>query len=147
VRSVPPKHIPANLPDPLEIFDKLLARAPELKKLPANASSLLLAFADIVSCDLFSATNKNDETATTSSHLDLSPLYGSNKDIQRSIRTMVDGRLKTDTFAEVEFINQPPHVSSHVEFRRKLLTMKYLSMQHCSFAFVVSTTVLQRNLL
>jgi hypothetical protein len=147
VRSVPSKHIRVNLPDPVDIFDRLLARAPEPKKLPANASSLLLAFAGIVSCDLFSVTNKNDETAATSSHLDLSPLYGSNKDIQRSIRTMVDGRLKTDTFAEVGFINQPPYVSSHAEFPRKLLTVKYCSMQHCSFAFVISTTVLQRSLL
>lgn len=110
-RSVPPRHVPTNLPDPEVLFDTLLARKGKAKVHPTKISSLLFAFAGIIVHDLFRTSDKDKDVAATSSYLDLSPLYGSTQEAQNSVRTMVDGKLKTDTFAEVRFINQPPHVS------------------------------------
>lgn len=46
----------------------------------------------------------------TSSYLDLSPLYGSNQEMQNSIRTFKDGKLKPDSFADKRLIGLPPGV-------------------------------------
>lgn len=93
----------------------LLARTSESKEHPAKISSLFFAFAGIVTHDLFCSDGKCQDVAGTSSYLDLSPFYGSDIDAQRSVRTMVDGKLKIDTFAEIRFINQPPHVSAKIK--------------------------------
>jgi hypothetical protein len=111
-RLVPPRHIPTNLPDPQELFDTLLAREGEPKAHPAKISSLLFALAGIIVHDLFRSGDEDKRIAARSSYFDLSPLYGSSQEAQNNVRTMADGKLKTDTFAEVRFINQPPHVSS-----------------------------------
>lgn len=53
-----------------------------------------------------------DQTKSkTSSYLDLSPLYGSNQDMQDSIRTFKDGMLKVDSYADKRLIAMPPGVS------------------------------------
>lgn len=47
----------------------------------------------------------------TSSYLDLSPLYGSNQEMQDTVRTFKDGKLKPDTFADKRLLLMPPGVS------------------------------------
>jgi hypothetical protein len=46
----------------------------------------------------------------TSSYLDLSPLYGSNQQMQDTIRTFKDGKLKPDCFADKRLLGLPPGV-------------------------------------
>jgi hypothetical protein len=46
----------------------------------------------------------------TSSYLDLSPLYGSNQEMQDTIRTFKDGKLKADCFADKRLLGMPPGV-------------------------------------
>jgi len=46
----------------------------------------------------------------TSSYLDLSPLYGSNQEMQNTIRTFKDGKLKPDCFADKRIHGLPPGV-------------------------------------
>jgi linoleate 10R-lipoxygenase len=46
----------------------------------------------------------------TSSYLDLSPLYGSNQEMQDTIRTFKDGKLKPDCFADKRLLGMPPGV-------------------------------------
>ncbi|KAJ8115411.1 hypothetical protein OPT61_g2940 [Boeremia exigua] len=111
-RSVPPKHIPTNLPNPEDVFDMLLARKSPSKTHPTKISSLFFAFAAIIVHDLFRTSDENKDIAATSAYLDLSPLYGCDQAAQDSVRTMVDGKLKADAFAEVRFINQPPHFAA-----------------------------------
>ncbi len=80
VRSVPPKHVPKNLPDPEDIFDILLARKSKPEEHPAKISSLFFAFAGIITHDMFRTSDANKDVAATSSYLDLSPLYGCDQD-------------------------------------------------------------------
>lgn len=47
----------------------------------------------------------------TSSYLDLSPLYGSNQDMQDTVRTFKDGKLKPDAYADKRLLGMPPGVS------------------------------------
>lgn len=46
----------------------------------------------------------------TSSYLDLSPLYGSNQEMQDTIRTFDKGKLKPDSFADKRLCGMPPGV-------------------------------------
>jgi len=46
----------------------------------------------------------------TSSYLDLSPLYGSNQEMQDSVRTFKQGKLKADSFADKRLHGMPPGV-------------------------------------
>ena len=46
----------------------------------------------------------------TSSYLDLSPLYGSNQEMQDTIRTFEQGKLKPDCFADKRLLGMPPGV-------------------------------------
>ncbi len=43
--------------------------------------------------------------------MDLSPLYGSNQEMQDSVRTFKDGLLKTDSYADKRLVGMPPGVS------------------------------------
>ncbi|KAI0146243.1 linoleate diol synthase [Xylariaceae sp. FL1272] len=98
------------MPDPELIYESVMKRT-TYKKHPNNVSSVLWYWADIVIHDLF-WTDLLDITKTkTSSFLDLSPLYGSNQDMQDSIRTFKDGLMKPDTFADKRLLGQPPGVS------------------------------------
>lgn len=61
--------------------------------------------------DLFRTNRLDPNISDTSSYLDLSPLYGNNKDDQASVRTFKDGKLKKDAFAEKRLLAFPPGVS------------------------------------
>ena len=47
----------------------------------------------------------------TSSYLDLAPLYGSNEQEQKRVRTFKDGKLKPDCFSEERLAGFPPGVA------------------------------------
>jgi hypothetical protein len=60
--------------------------------------------------DLFWTDHRDMNKSKTSSYLDLSPLYGSNQEMQDSIRTFKDGKLKADAFADKRLLGMPPGV-------------------------------------
>ncbi|KAF2465444.1 heme peroxidase [Lindgomyces ingoldianus] len=108
-RSVTPKHVPpAALPDPGTLFDALLARQGPPKQHPSKISSVLFALATIIIHDVFRTSDLDQNIVNVSSYLDLSPLYGPTQDIQDTIRTFKDGKVKPDTFAETRLLGQPP---------------------------------------
>ncbi|KAF1957002.1 hypothetical protein CC80DRAFT_561492 [Byssothecium circinans] len=109
-RSVPPKHVSPRLPDPSILFDALLAREGSPRPHPNKISSVLLATATIIIHDIFRTSDHDQNIANVSSYLDLSPLYGADQETQNSVRTLKDGMLKPDTFAEVRLLGQPPEV-------------------------------------
>ena len=53
----------------------------------------------------------NSSISSTSSYLDLAPLYGSNQEEQNTVRTFKDGLLKPDAFVESRILGFPPGVS------------------------------------
>ena len=102
-------------PDAGLLFDLLMARGDkpdDFKENKAGVSSMLFYHATIIIHDVF-RTNRNDfNISDTSSYLDLAPLYGSSLKEQLSIRTMKEGKLKPDTFAERRLLGQPPGVNA-----------------------------------
>lgn len=58
------------------------------------------------------APNPNFSISSTSSYLDLAPLYGNNYEEQQAVRTMTDGMLKPDAFSEFRILGFPPGVSA-----------------------------------
>lgn len=60
--------------------------------------------------DIFRTNVRDKNISDTSSYLDLSPLYGKDREAQETVRTMQDGLLKPDTFAEERLLAQPPGV-------------------------------------
>ena len=102
-------------PDAGLLFDLLMARGDkpgDFKENEAGVSSMLFYHATIIIHDIF-RTNRNDSNISdTSSYLDLAPLYGSSLKEQLSIRTMKEGKLKPDTFAERRLLGQPPGVNA-----------------------------------
>ncbi|KAF5864651.1 hypothetical protein ETB97_006928 [Aspergillus alliaceus] len=109
-RSVRPKtpQSPA-LPDPETLFDSLLARK-DFKEHPNKISSVLFYIASIIIHDLFQTDRNDDTVSTTSSYLDLSPLYGNNQDEQNLVRAFKDGKLKPDCFSTKRVLGFPPGV-------------------------------------
>ncbi|KAK4156010.1 linoleate diol synthase [Chaetomidium leptoderma] len=97
------------LPDPALIYDSVMKRT-EYKKHPNNVSSVLWYWASIIIHDLFWTDYRDMNKSKTSSYLDLSPLYGSNQEMQDTIRTFKDGRLKPDCFADKRLLGMPPGV-------------------------------------
>lgn len=99
------------LPEPADIFDKLL-KAPEGKERdphPAGSSSLTFAFASLVTHSLFRTDPSDWNKNLTSSYLDLSPLYGSNQQEQDAVRIKNGlGLLHPDTFSESRIVFLPP---------------------------------------
>lgn len=61
--------------------------------------------------DLFRTNRQDWNISDTSSYLDLSPLYGHNQEMQNTVRTFKDGKLKPDCFAEKRLLAFPPGVS------------------------------------
>lgn len=112
-RSVRPTIMPKGaLPDPALVFDSVMKRpANGYKKHPNNVSSILWYWATIITHDLFWTDFSDPDTSKTSSYLDLSPLYGSNQDMQNTIRTFHDGKLKPDAYADKRLNGMPPGVS------------------------------------
>ncbi|KAL9064876.1 MAG: hypothetical protein Q9157_007672 [Trypethelium eluteriae] len=112
-KTVPSKTAPLGaLPDPGDLFDKLMAREEGGRPSTSGLSSMLIYHATIIIHDIF-RTNDNDKNISdSSSYLDLSPLYGYTMDMQRKIRDdkYKLGLLKPDTFAEDRLLRQPPGV-------------------------------------
>ncbi|KAK6539104.1 hypothetical protein TWF694_010642 [Orbilia ellipsospora] len=109
-RSVRPmQKMPGARPDPGLIFDVLLARK-ESKSHPNKISSMLFYLATIIIHDLFRTNHADYSISDTSSYLDLAPLYGSNEDEQREMRTFKDGKIKPDSFSEKRLLGFPPGV-------------------------------------
>lgn len=109
-RSVPASSITpkTSLPDPGLIFDTLLKRD-KFQEHPGGMSSLFFAFANLIIHSVFN-TNHSDWTINdASSYLDLSILYGSNKEQQNTVRRYDGtGKLYDDAFADRRLISMPP---------------------------------------
>ena len=114
-RAVAPKRRPPKRPDPEHLFDMLLARHGQPVTHPAKISSLLLVLAGIIVHDLFRTGENDHHVVTGPSLLALSALYGRSQEVEDSVRNNVDGKLKADTFAEVDIVNQPPQVGPDLE--------------------------------
>jgi linoleate 8R-lipoxygenase/9,12-octadecadienoate 8-hydroperoxide 8R-isomerase len=71
---------------------------------------MVLGLLHISNADLFNTDQKDTDLSTTSSYLDLAPLYGSNQDQQNAVRTMSDGKLKPDCFSDIRILGFPPGV-------------------------------------
>jgi hypothetical protein len=110
-KSVPSKtHQLGALPDPGDLFDRLMARQEGGRQSESGLSSMLIYHATIIIHDIF-RTNDNDKNISdSSSYLDLSPLYGYTMEMQKKIRDdkYKLGLLKPDTFAEDRLLRQPP---------------------------------------
>lgn len=111
-RSVRPQTMQtADLPDPADLFDSLMARD-HFKPHPAKLSSMLFYLASIIIHDLF-RTDRWDTTKTnTSSYLDLAPLYGCDQTEQDAMRTFKDGKIKPDCFSSKRILGFPPGVGA-----------------------------------
>ncbi|POS70390.1 linoleate diol synthase [Diaporthe helianthi] len=112
-RSVRPTIMPPGaLPDPGLIYDSVMRRSSSgYRKHPNNVSSILWYWATIIIHDLFWTDSQDPTKSKTSSYLDLSPLYGSNQDMQNTIRTFRDGMLKPDAYADKRLHGMPAGVS------------------------------------
>lgn len=112
-RSVRPTIMPQGaLPDPALVYDAVMKRPTNgYKKHPNNVSSILWYWATIIIHDLFWTDPLDTNKSKTSSYLDLSPLYGSNQDMQNTIRTFRNGKLKPDAYADMRLHGMPPGVS------------------------------------
>ncbi|EXL92004.1 heme peroxidase [Fusarium oxysporum II5] len=78
---------------------------------------MLFYLATIIIHDLFRAgddtktvPNPDFSISSTSSYLDLSPLYDNNVQEQEAVRTMKGGMLKPDTFSEHRLLGFPPGI-------------------------------------
>lgn len=110
-RSCRPGVIPLGaLPDPELIFESVMKRT-TYRKHPNNVSSVLWYWATIIIHDLFWTDHHDNNKTNTSSYLDLSPLYGSNQEMQDSVRTFKDGLMKPDTYADKRLHGMPPGCS------------------------------------
>nr|GAT46932.1 heme peroxidase [Mycena chlorophos] len=114
-RSVQGKwcYAPTSLPDPGLVFDMLL-KARGRKDHPGGNSGLTFAFASIATHSLFRTDLQDWSINTTSSYLDLSPLYGIDQAAQDLVRNKAEGRglLYPDTFSEERLLFLPPAPSA-----------------------------------
>jgi hypothetical protein len=113
-RTVTPQTLqPGVLPDPGLIFDTVFARREEgAREHPNKISSMLFYLATIIIHDCFHTDERDSNRVLTSSYLDLAPLYGSSVEQQKGIRTLKNGLLKPDTFAENRVLGFPPGVAA-----------------------------------
>ncbi|KAF2638101.1 heme peroxidase [Massarina eburnea CBS 473.64] len=112
-RSVVPQRSPTTtLPDPGDVFDALFARHGLAKEHPAKFSSIAISLATIIIHDIFRTSDVDPNIVKSSSYLDLGPLYGHDQDMQNTVRTFQDGKLKPDTFAEPRILGQPAGVGA-----------------------------------
>jgi hypothetical protein len=100
------------LPDPGDLFEKLMARQEGGRQSPSGLSAMLLYHATIIIHDIFRTNDVDKNISDSSSYLDLSPLYGFTPEMQRRVRDdkYMLGLLKPDTFAEDRLLRQPPGV-------------------------------------
>lgn len=112
-KTVPSKTHPLGaLPDPADLFDRLMARDEGGRNSGSGLSSMLIYHATIIIHDIFRTNDSDKNISDTSSYLDLSPLYGFTDEMQRKVRDdkYKLGLLKPDTFAEDRLLRQPPGV-------------------------------------
>lgn len=112
-KTVPSKtHQLGALPDPGDLFDRLMAREEGGRQSQSGLSSMLIYHATIIIHDIFRTNDSDKNISDSSSYLDLSPLYGYTMEMQRKIRDdkYKLGLLKPDTFAEDRLLRQPPGV-------------------------------------
>ncbi|KAG6865223.1 hypothetical protein C0991_004346 [Blastosporella zonata] len=102
----------SSLPDAGLVFDSVLKRKGIVNH-AAGLSTLIFAFASIVTHSLFRTDLKNVHINNASSYLDLSPLYGDNQAAQDKVRDKASGRglLYPDTFSEERLLFLPPATS------------------------------------
>ncbi|KAG6915284.1 hypothetical protein DXG01_012306 [Tephrocybe rancida] len=102
----------SSLPDAGLIFDTILQRKGIVNH-SGGMSSLIFAFASIVTHSLFRTDTKDMSINNASSYLDLSPLYGDNQAAQDKVRDKASGRglLFPDTFSEERLLFLPPATS------------------------------------
>lgn len=114
-RSVPPMTLlnKDELPPPEKVFDELLKRD-KFEKHPSDLSSLFFALANIIIHCIFSTdASPGYQRNNVSSYLDLSPLYGSSKEDQDSIRLHDGtGKIANDCFADPRLLFMPPSSSA-----------------------------------
>lgn len=109
-RTVRPKILqPVARPDPGVVFESLMVRR-KFEPHPNKISSVLFYLATVIIHDIFHTSHDDYNISETSSYLDLAPLYGSSDEQQRSVRSMRDGKLKPDCFADVRILGFPPGV-------------------------------------
>ena len=112
-KTVPSKTHPLGaLPDPGDLFDRLLAREEKGRNSESGLSAMLIYHATLIIHDIFRTNDKDKNISDSSSYLDLSPLYGYTMEMQRKVRdgSYKLGLLKPDTFAEDRLLRQPPGV-------------------------------------
>ncbi|KAK6343416.1 hypothetical protein TWF730_011005 [Orbilia blumenaviensis] len=102
-------------PDPGDIFDRLMARELDGPRTSGSGLSVMLIYhATIIIHDIFRTNEKDKNISDTSSYLDLSPLYGYDKETNDKVRTRKLGLLHPDTFAENRLLRQPPGVCTYL---------------------------------
>ncbi|EIE83533.1 hypothetical protein RO3G_08238 [Rhizopus delemar RA 99-880] len=102
-----------NLPPAKEVFDKLLRRPDgEFTPNKNGVNMMLLYLAVVISHDLFHTDYNDPRRNLTTSYLDLSLLYGNNREQQVSYRQMKGGLLKPDQWHDKRLVIQPPGVSA-----------------------------------
>ena len=112
-KTVPSKTHPLGaLPDPGDVFEKLMARGEGGRNSKSGLSSMLIYHATIIIHDIFRTNDTDKNISDSSSYLDLSPLYGYTMEMQKQVRDdkYKLGLLKPDTFAEDRLLRQPPGV-------------------------------------
>ncbi|KAF5372318.1 hypothetical protein D9615_009241 [Tricholomella constricta] len=121
-----PRH---SLPDPSLVFDTILKRR-DHQIHAGGMSSMIFAFASIVTHSLFRTDPQDMNINLASSYLDLSPLYGDNQAAQDKVRDKSAGRgfLFPDTFSEERLLFAPPATSALlVIFSRNHNSCKYIA--------------------
>ncbi|KZV68980.1 heme peroxidase [Peniophora sp. CONT] len=100
----------ATLPDPNDVFERLLKRD-KFEEHPGGISSMFFAFANLVALSIFDTSQEESGFVlnNVSSYLDLSPLYGSFvKDQLRVRKSDGTGMLWEDTFSDTRLLFMPP---------------------------------------
>ncbi|KAK6088565.1 fatty acid oxygenase [Seiridium cupressi] len=100
------------LPDAGLVFDSIMSRGDEssFREHPNKISSILFYLGIIITHDCFQTDSKDHTINSTSSYLDLSPLYGRNEEEQTIMRTFKGGLLKPDCFSSKRVFGNPPGV-------------------------------------
>ncbi|KAK0557201.1 hypothetical protein OC846_000651 [Tilletia horrida] len=100
-------------PESSLVFDMLLKRD-IFKPHPAQISSLLFSFANVIIHDIFNTKMDQPEINQHSSYLDLQVVYGKTEEENRRVRTGKDGLLLPDTFADKRIAMMPPSTGALV---------------------------------
>ncbi|KAH6659111.1 linoleate diol synthase [Truncatella angustata] len=128
-----------DLPEPGIIFDSIMSRGDgtHFREHPNKISSMFFYLATIITHDCFQTDAKDQNKNMASSYLDLSPLYGSNKEEQMAMRTLKNGFLKSDCFASKRVLGNPPGVGAFLimfnRFHNYVVTQLAHINENCRF--------------